>query len=297
MPLRRLTLPERYDLTSSFRALYMKSAGRVVVDDDRIWRATRTPEGPGTISLARSGAVLLAEAWGPGADWLLETAPDLLGLRDDPGALVTHSGIVHELNRRQPGLRLGRTLRPFDVVMVAILGQRVTGRQAANAYRRLVGAYGEDAPGPHPLSLPPSPAQLASLGYEDYHRFGVERVRASALIEAARRVKRIEEINEMPRAAALRRLLAIRGIGPWTAASVMGIAWGDQDAVQTGDYHLPNTVAWALAGEARAEDARMLELLEPYAGQRRRVIVLIKGSGLRPPKYGPRTAMSAIEAI
>ena len=39
-----------------------------------------------------------------------------------------------------------------------------------------------------------------------------------------------------------------------------------------GDYHFPNTVAWALAGEARADDDRMLELLSPYAGQRGRVL-------------------------
>ncbi len=295
--MRRLTLPEHYDLRSTLRALHMKSAGRFDVGGDRARRATRTPDGAGSISFARSGSTLLAEAWGPGADWLLESAPDLLGLRDDPGALRTSSGVVHELHRRQPGLRLGCTFRPFDVVVVAILGQRVTGRQAANAYRRLVDAYGEDAPGPHPLRLSPSPEQLASLGYEDYHRFGVERVRASALIEAARRARRIEEITGMPRAAALQRLLAIRGIGPWTAAAVMGIAWGDQDAVQTGDYHLPNTVAWAIAGEARAGDARMLELLEPYAGQRRRVVLLIKGAGLQAPRFGPRTAISAIEAI
>ncbi len=94
--------------------------------------------------------------------------------------------------------------------------------------------------------------------------------------------------------AALQRLLAITGIGPWTAAQVMGAAWGDADAIPTGDYHLPNTVAWALAGERRGTDERMLELLEPYRPQRRRALLLIKMSGIQAPRYGPRSSQSII---
>ena len=37
------------------------------------------------------------------------------------------------------------------------------------------------------------------------------------------------------------------GIGVWTAAEVAQRAWGDADAVSFGDFHIPNTVAWALA--------------------------------------------------
>ena len=114
--------------------------------------------------------------------------------------------------------------------------------------------------------------------------------------EAARRAKRIEEISEMDRDAAYRRLYAIRGIGPWTAGHVMGMAWGDRDAVPVGDYHLPNTVAWLLAGEPRADDDRMLELLEPYRPHRRRVVVMIKRAHIGAPKYGPKSPVQDIRA-
>jgi 3-methyladenine DNA glycosylase/8-oxoguanine DNA glycosylase len=80
----------------------------------------------------------------------------------------------------------------------------------------------------------------------------------------------------------------VPGIGPWTIAEVGRVAYGDPDAVSVGDYHLPNLVAWALAGEPRADDARMLELLEPYRGQRGRVQRLLEASGIRIPRYGPR---------
>ena len=74
-------------------------------------------------------------------------------------------------------------------------------------------------------------------------------------------------------------------------------AFGDPDAVSVGDYHLPDVVAWALAGERRADDARMLELLEPYRGQRGRVQRLLEVGRVLPPRRGPRTAPRRIAAI
>ena len=47
-------------------------------------------------------------------------------------------------------------------------------------------------------------------------------------------------------------------------------------------------VGHALAGEARATDERMLELLEPYAGERGRVVRLLQLDGAAAPKFGAR---------
>jgi 3-methyladenine DNA glycosylase/8-oxoguanine DNA glycosylase len=96
---------------------------------------------------------------------------------------------------------------------------------------------------------------------------------------------------------AYRRLRALPGVGPWTAAEVGLRALGDPDAVSVGDYHLPSLVSWALAGESRADDARMLELLEPFRGQRARVVRLLEASGIRAPRYGPRMAPRSIAGI
>jgi 3-methyladenine DNA glycosylase/8-oxoguanine DNA glycosylase len=86
----------------------------------------------------------------------------------------------------------------------------------------------------------------------------------------------------------------VEGVGPWTAALVAGEALGDPDAVPLGDYHLPHTVAWALAGEPRASDERMLDLLEPYRGQRDRVVRLLLAAGAHAPRFGPRRAIEPI---
>lgn len=101
----------------------------------------------------------------------------------------------------------------------------------------------------------------------------------------------------MPGEAARARLEALLGIGPWTAAETARIALGDPDAVTVGDYRLPNLVSWALAGEPRGDDRRMLELLEPYRVQRGRVQRLLEASGISAPRYGPHIAARAIEGI
>jgi 3-methyladenine DNA glycosylase/8-oxoguanine DNA glycosylase len=91
-----------------------------------------------------------------------------------------------------------------------------------------------------------------------------------------------------------RRLQAFPGVGVWSANEVALVALGDPDAVSVGDFHLKNLVAYALAGEPRATDERMLELLEPYRGHRARAIRCIEHAGLGFPRYGPKVEVPVI---
>ncbi len=266
------------------------------------WRAIRTPAGPATLRLEQRGPNLVfAEAWGAGADWALERAPGLVGADDAPGALVPRHRAVAAAAHRLPGARIGRTGLVWDALLPAILEQKVTGGEARSAFWAIVRRFGEPAPGPQPSARPlmvaPPPSVLAGLPYHVLHPFGVERRRAEAIRRAAREAARLESLVDGPFSAAEPRLRAIPGVGAWTAAEVAIRAWGDPDAVSVGDFHLPNLVAWALAGEPRADDARMLELLEPYRGQRGRVIRLLELSGVRPPAFGPRLVPRRIAAI
>jgi 3-methyladenine DNA glycosylase/8-oxoguanine DNA glycosylase len=167
-------------------------------------------------------------------------------------------------------------------------------------WHRLVRTYGEPAPGPGAdlgLRLLPEPATLARLPYYAYHPLGLERRRADLIRAVAARASWFEAIVDLPLREAYARLLAVPGIGPWTAAEVAVRALGDDDAVSVGDYHIPNLVAWALAGEPRGDDARMLELLEPYRGRRALVVRLLELGGPARPRRGPRLAPRRIEAI
>ena len=259
-----------------------------------IWRATRTGAGPATIRLRAIDGGIAVAAWGPGAAAAVEGAADLVGANDDPGALVPQHRLVGDLARRFPGLRLPRTNRPFEALLPAICEQKVTGIQARAAFRAIIDRHGEPAPGPAGLRLPPEPRTLAALPYFAFHPFGLERRRAELIRRAAELAPRIEQATS---ARAYAQMRAVPGIGPWTLAEVGRIAFGDPDALSVGDFHLPNLVAWALAREPRADDARMLELLEPYRGQRGRVQRLLEVSGISPPRYGPRMAPQRIAGI
>ena len=272
------------------------------------WRSTRTPDGPATllVELVAGGERVRARAWGPGAARVLETLGALLGLDDDPSALVPRHPAVADAARRLPGLRIGRTGRVLEALVPAILEQKVTGVEASRAYRGISARWGERAPGPagqQGMRIPPDPAVLATLPYFEFHPVGLERRRAELVRAVAREAPRLERLADTasgptgdpaPAYAALRRF---PGIGPWTAAEVGARAFGDPDAVSVGDFHLPSLVAWALAGEPRGTDERMLELLEPYAGQRGRVVRLLEASGISAPRRGPRLAGRRIEEI
>jgi 3-methyladenine DNA glycosylase/8-oxoguanine DNA glycosylase len=263
---------------------------------DVAWRATRTPRGPATLRLATAGGRVEAMAWGPGAEAAVSGAAALAGLEDDPSAFVPRHPLLVELARRFAGVRLPRTGRVFEALLPAICEQKVTGHEARAAFRAIVLRYGELAPGPAPagMRLPPDPAGLAELPYFAFHPLGLERRRAEVVRRAAALAPRLEAA---PAAEAVGLMLAIPGIGPWTVAETTRVAHGDPDAVSVGDYHIPNLVAWALAGEPRADDARMLELLEPYRGQRGRVQRLLEVSGIRAPRYGPRMAPRRIAEL
>jgi 3-methyladenine DNA glycosylase/8-oxoguanine DNA glycosylase len=258
------------------------------------WRATRTPDGPATMRMVARGTVVTVSAWGPGAGWVTSHAADLVGANDRPEELTPRHAVIAELVHRLPGLRLPASLRPFDALLPAICEQKVTGVEARAVYRGIVRAYGESAPGPAPLRLAPDPAALAQLPYYAFHRLGLERQRAELIRHCAALAPRLEGMTGRQ----ARMLLArVRGIGPWTVAEVTRVAYGDPDALSVGDYHIPSVVAWALAGEPRADDARMLELLEPYRGQRGRIQRLLEVSGISPPKRGPRMRPRNIAAI
>jgi 3-methyladenine DNA glycosylase/8-oxoguanine DNA glycosylase len=138
------------------------------------------------------------------------------------------------------------------------------------------------------LLLPPDPAAVAGTPYWVFHPYGIEQRRADTLRRAAAAAARLEETVGMAPEAAARRLRAVPGIGPWTVGELGRLAYGDPDAVSVGDFHLPHQVAYTLAGEPRATDERMLELLAPFAGHRGRVVRLIVAAGARPPRRGPR---------
>ncbi|MGW2210969.1 DNA-3-methyladenine glycosylase family protein [Streptomyces sp. NPDC001781] len=264
-------------------------------DDGSVWRATLTPAGPGTLRVYAYGGEVRGEAWGPGADWLLDRLPGLLGADDEPGLFEPRHRLVALARHRRPGLRLTRTGLVLESLIPSVLEQKVTADEAYRAWRRLVSRFGEPAPGPagtgeRPMRVMPAPRTWALIPSWEWHRAGVDDKRASTILRAVRLAARLEQTAGMPPAEARARLEVVPGIGPWTSAEVVQRSHGAPDAVTTGDLHLPRIVGWALAGNRDADDAEMLRLLEPYApdGQRHRAARYVLLGGRTPPRRHPK---------
>ncbi len=256
-----------------------------------IWRTSLTPDGPGTIRVlpALSPATpVRARAWGPGAQWLLDALPGTLGLYDDVSGFEALAASAHpvirDAARRNPGLRIGRSGRLMEALVPAILEQKVVVLEAHRAWRVLLAKYGTPPPGPAPRGMRvfPPPGTWRRIPSWDWHRAGVEGVRAETIIRASVVADSLERLLTLTHEEADRKLRTIPGIGVWTSAEARQRAAGDPDAVSVGDYHLKNIVGWALAGRPRSTDEEMLELLEPFKGHRHRATRLIglsRGNG------------------
>ncbi len=295
MSRRVLPLPFAVDLRRSLRPLRLgKHDPTIDLRPTSVTMALSTPDGPASIHVVHRGTELRVEAWGKGADWALECSPSLLGLLDHRTGFEPRDELVQRLHRDADGLRLPATGRVLDALVPAILSQRVTGFEAKRSYRTVVERWGDPAPGPGGLRLIPRPEVLAELGYYELHVAGVERKRADTLKRACAHAARLERLPTAAPAELRSRLEAIAGIGAWTSAEVARVVVGDADAVSVGDLHVKNVVCWALAGEARGTDSRMLELLEPYAGHRGRVCLLLESAGITAPRRGPRKAIQPL---
>ena len=261
---------------------------------DRHWRGIRTPQGPATLVVEarlRDGEVH-AEAWGPGAEWALESVPGLLGADDDPSGFEPRHPVLVEAWRRHGDVRIGRSGLVMESLVPAILEQKVTGQEAFAGFRMLVHRYGERAPGPGRelrLWVQPTPERLRTIPSWEWLRMHVDPARSRALVGAARVADALERTAGLPHDEADRRMRSLPGIGVWTSAEVRQRAHGDPDAVSFGDYHVAKDIGWALTGTP-FDDDELAEFLEPWRPHRGRVQALVGLAGLHRPRRGARMA-------
>ena len=294
MPMRHVQIEGPLDLRRTVRPLGLAWAAR---NELGWWKAMRTPAGPVTVRIWRDRDAVAVEAWGCGAEWALDKAAEMVGVTDLGHSWTSDHPTVAALQRRRPGQRLGRTSLVFEAAVYAVVGQKVTGKEAASGLRGITRRFSEPAPGPHEaLWLPPDPERMAESAYHDYHDLGIEKRRADTLRRLAVDANRVDRLADVDVATAVRYLARIRGVGEWTVNETLVISHGHADAVSVGDYHLKNIVAWQLAGEAQGTDERMLELLEPFRPHRARVVRILEAAG-GPPRRGPRLSVRGFESF
>ncbi|SDT18934.1 DNA-3-methyladenine glycosylase II [Nocardioides scoriae] len=228
--------------------------GLEAVGDGWYERAVRLPHGPGVVRVELGdrppGVVPCTLTLADVRDLApaTERARRLLDADCDPVAVdaaLAQDRALAPLVHARPGLRVPGQLEPAEVAVQTVLGQQVSLASARTATTRLVAAHGEPLglAGDHEVSrLFPTMATLAALDPEDPDVLRMPRARARALttLAAALDAGEVRLDRSLDRPAAREAMLALRGIGPWTADYVAMRALGDPDAFLPTDIGVRN---------------------------------------------------------
>jgi AraC family transcriptional regulator, regulatory protein of adaptative response / DNA-3-methyladenine glycosylase II len=255
-----LRLPFRPPLQAD--ALLRWLAARAVpgveeVDGETYRRSLRLPHGPGVVELRFERAHAACRLWLADArdePAAVERCRRLADLDADPAAVTEHlrgDRLIGPLVDAAPGLRVPGAVDGAELAVRAVLGQQISVPAARTAAGRLVAAHGErlDEPVGAVTALFPAAATLAAL---DPARLAMPRARARALVGLCAALA-----TGALRLDSRRALLALPGIGPWTAGYVAMRALGDPDVFLVEDLGVRHALR-RIGGPDDARAARAL---------------------------------------
>jgi AraC family transcriptional regulator of adaptative response / DNA-3-methyladenine glycosylase II len=173
----------------------------------------------------------------------------MLGLASEPAAFERHVARRPELARlveRRPGLRLPQTADAWECLVWTIVGQQVN-LPFAFALRGVIAELAGEPAGDG-LRAHPTPRAVARLDYADL---------------TSRRFSRRKAEYVAP--ALERRLLEVRGLGPWSVAYLMMRGYGFADCVPVGDAGLAAALQRHFDLDHRPGPAETRVLMEPFA--------------------------------
>lgn len=196
-----------------------------------------------------------------------------LGLAIDPSRFETQilaSAELAPLVEGQRGLRVPQIADPFDALVWAVVGQQVNLTFAYRLRRRLVERVSAEVG--EGLYAPPAPEAVAALEPHDLMALSFSRAKAEYLVSAARSVVdgRLPLTGLVGKSATRteRTLLAVRGIGPWSAHYLMMRCFGFLDCVPVGDTGLATGLERFFALEARPDKQDQLLLMRRFSPYR-----------------------------
>jgi AraC family transcriptional regulator of adaptative response / DNA-3-methyladenine glycosylase II len=197
----------------------------------------------------------------------------LLGLNRDPEPFerrIAAQARLAPLLKGRRGLRIFQTPDPFDGMVWVIVGQQINLAFAFVLRRRLAERIGEPAGGG--LLAPFTAEAVANLDHEDLVRDQFSRRKAEYLLGAARLTASgdlpLERLAAAPATRVESELLAVRGLGPWSAHYLMMRAFGFEDCVPSGDAGLVRGLERFFSLPARPNAAETAALMQPFAPYR-----------------------------
>ena len=187
-------------------------------------------------------------------------------------AQLAQDPLMAQLVAARPGLRLPGTWDGLELAMRAVLGQQITVVAAIRLAGKLVAQYGQAVQTPHAgiTHLFPTPEVLAAA---DLATLGMPKARGHTLSGVAQALLDDPQLFQ-PKASlkeGVARLVALPGIGEWTAHYIAMRQLREVDAFATGDIGLINALAALEGGPVSARQllarAEAWRPLRAYAAQ------------------------------
>jgi AraC family transcriptional regulator of adaptative response / DNA-3-methyladenine glycosylase II len=228
------------------------------VDDGVVRRVVRLGGAPALVEATLGADRIELRATAGSPPELEALARSWFGLADDLDAVLDAFGdddVLGPLVRARPRLRILGHPDGFEAAVTTVLGQQVSLAAARTFGGRLAAAYG--SPGPGGLTLYPTPERLAEVDpVELQSAVRITHSRARTLHALARACA---DGLDLAAAGARDGLLAVPGIGPWTADYLALRVLGDRDAMPVGDLVLRR----ALGVGSAADVARLAQQWRP----------------------------------
>jgi AraC family transcriptional regulator of adaptative response / DNA-3-methyladenine glycosylase II len=208
--------------------------------------------------------VEIARPLTPALPALLGRLRDLFDLSARPDVIaerLARDELLGEAVSRNPGLRVPGAFDGFELAVRAILGQQITVKGASTLAGRFAAAFGDAIETPHSslTHLSPRAERVAEANVDEIAALGIVGARARSIIELAREVAsgRLKLEAGVDVLATIEQLVAISGIGQWTAHYIAMRALRWPDAFPTEDVVLRKRLGGVTA--ARAD-----ELSQPW---------------------------------
>jgi AraC family transcriptional regulator of adaptative response / DNA-3-methyladenine glycosylase II len=277
----RIALPPSYSQARALEylgrdeaSLTMRVQGRALATGVRLGGAPavlRAEIGTGAVraSIEASGP-LPADAAARAHAYLLR----LLGLHRDPAPFERKMEATPRLTpliEGRRGLRIPQVPDPFDALAWVIVGQQITLSFAFTLRERLVRLTGSPV-GNSGIYTSPNPEAVANLEIETLLPEQFSRRKAEYLIGAARLIASGGlALDRLGAGSAVRmesELLAVRGLGPWSAHYMMMRCFGFEDCLPIGDAGLVRGLERFFDLPARPGPEETRELMQAFAPYR-----------------------------
>ena len=274
----RIELPVDVDVRWTLRYLVVRTVDALErIDGDTYLRSVRDHatgahlllqlqhDAAGHALVARTRPALPAAAIIAMVRRSFDLSTDLAAFR----VVALRDALLKPLLQARPFLRLPQLLDPFEGVIRAVLGQQVSVVGASTMTDRLVRAFGAPLPAVHdeaPLFGFPSPAMLATAGADTLRTIGLTNAKAATLHGVSHAIATgaidLDALRGAPTEQAEATLIALPGIGPWTAHYVRMRALGDRDAFPAADLGVLK--AMTIAGVQKRDIIARAESWRPW---------------------------------